>query len=43
MRQRGRNPAVFGAALRSALACGAPPDGGDGPAPARAENPPPQR
>lgn len=30
MRPRGRNPAVFGAALRSALACGAPPDGGDG-------------
>ena len=30
MRPRGRNPAVFGAVLRCALACGAPPDGGDG-------------
>jgi hypothetical protein len=30
MRQMGRNAAVFGAALRCALACGAPPDGGDG-------------
>jgi len=27
---RGRNPAVFGGSLRFALACGAPPAGGDG-------------
>jgi len=43
MRQRGRNPAVFGAALRCALAYGAPPTAVTGSAPAHAENPPPQR